>query len=175
MSRSPKQAAPPRRLSVAEQFCTVQLDVKDLQRLAESLIGIPFSFRRGSDGTLALTLTGLDVSRLVPDFDLTVLITAALRDPQTIRFSVDMTGVAGWVMKAFQVVGGLPWMVGNFAAHAAFTVDNAGHVDLHLDRLPGDVAEWLTNRLELRSCSIPGAGRSAATATFTIKRFMSVA
>ena len=159
---------------VEEQVCTAQLDVGDLTRLAESLVGRPFKLRREPDGGLALTLPDLDVGSLVPNFDVTLLITAELHDPKTIRFSIDMEGVAGWIKKAVQVVGGLPWLVSQFAADEAFTVDNAGHVDLHLDSLPGEAAEWLTNRLVLRSFSIPGKGRSAAEASFTIKRFMTV-
>lgn len=174
MTRASKKSVSPRILSVDEQVCNVQLDVSDLKRLAESLVGFPFSLRRGSDGRLALKLTDLDIGSLWPNFDITLQFTAELLDPQTVRFSYDIAGIVGMAKKALQVVGGLSWLVSLFAAHEAFTVDNAGHVDLHLDRLPGDAAEWLTNRLVLRSCSIPGAGRSAATATFTIKRFMSV-
>ena len=170
-SQSTRQLAGP---SVEEQVCSVQLDVGDLTRLAESLVGRPFKLRRGADGVLAFTLPDLDVGSLVPNFDVTFQVTAELSDPKTIRFLVDMEGVAGWIKKAVQVVGGLPWLVSQFAADEAFTVDNAGHVDLHLDRLPGDAAEWLTNRLVLRFFSIPGKGRSAAEATFTIKRFMTV-
>ncbi len=174
MTRASKKSESTRNLSVDEPACAVQLGITDLRRLAEPLFGIPCSLRLDLEGALGLTLPDCDVGSLVPNFDVTLLLTAELIDPLTVRFSVDMSGFGGWMVKSVQVVGGLPWLVSKFAAHAAFTVRNTGHVDLHLDCLPGDAAEWLTNRGVLRSCSIPGEGKSAATVTFTIKRFMTV-
>ena len=161
----------------AEDHATLELSIQDLGRILKPLIVgdvvTGLGIARADSGGIAVHLKDIDAGRFVPSFDVTLVMTASLADPQTIVCQADMDGLTGRLLALLKSIGGMRWLLKNFADPDAFSVSDGGEILVHLDRLPEEMAEWLTERLTLTEVEVPEDGPVGVRISFRINRFAS--
>jgi hypothetical protein len=172
---SKKSRVAPRRAKGPRAGATLELSLQDLELILRPLVigdvVSDIAVTREPDRGIGVRLTDLNISRFVPNFDVPLVITAHLADARTVLCELDMDGALGVALAIIKPFGGLSWLVGQFPCSEAFSVTSENEILVHLDNLPTELAEWLTERLTITDIETPVNGPIAARIQFTVNRY----